>query len=348
MASRAKTAAAGAFAAGLLVAAGFAAHGALDGRAPVGGEGDGALARQLAAVEQRVLDLAARLDALEPAAAAPVRAKEPAGAREAARVAAPDGSTAPDAGGDANGVRSAGRRRDFGGDEIRRLRGAKDDDARLAIARELAASENPVVAMEALRVLADLAPKEALALVDAWIVKSRDGQLPGWQVERALVALADGKGAAQIGAELGDALHRYYRDGDPNMQLTAARTLERRGDAGPMQQLVARLGSDLGNSDVDRRAKSVDALAQTRSRSAEPLLLPLLADPSDEIRLRTLDALRRTGDASTIEKLLPLLNDPVAAVRDRATRAIESLRRGDGQVDGQGGGVPFGGRRRSG
>lgn len=341
----------GAVAGAVLVAAGFALHGAFEAGAPAGGGDDGrGLARQLGEVEQRVSDLAARLDSLEPmAGAGPLRAEEPAVPRIAARDAGATGvEGAADVALDANGRRAGGRRRDAGFDELRRLRDAPDDAARLAAARELATSDNPMVALESLRVLSDLAPKEALALVDAWVAKEKKGDLSGWQVERALAALADGKGAAEIGAELTEALRRWYRDGDPALQLTAARALDRRGDSGAMQHLVAQLGSDLGNSDVDRRAKSIDALAQTRSHLAAPLLLPLLADPSDEVRLRTLDALRRTGDAATIEKILPLLNDPVAAVRDRATRAIESLRRGEGQDDRRGGGNPFGGRRRPG
>jgi len=349
MASRVIAVAAGAIAGAVLAAAGFALHGTLDAGIPAGSDGGG-LARQLGEVEQRVADLAARLDSLEPAAtAAPLRSQEPAAPHVGAQD--PDATEIEGAAGvalDANGRRAGGRRRDAGFDELRRLRDAPDDAARLAAARELSASENPMVALESLRVLSDLAPKEALALVDAWVAKEKKGELSGWQVERALAALADGKGAAQIGAELTDALRRYFRDGDAALQLTAERALDRRGDSGAMQHLVAQLGSDLGNADVDRRAKSIDALAQTRSHYAAPLLLPLLADPSDEVRLRTLDALRRTGDATTIEKILPLLNDPVAAVRDRATRAIESLRRGDGQDDRRGGGNPFGGRRRPG
>src|SRR5262245_56774205 len=143
-------------------------------------------------------------------------------------------------------------------------------------------------------------------------------------------------------------MRRYFRDGDESVKVSAARALEKEGDGGPMQQLVASLSTDLGNADVGRRSASIEALAQTRSPLAQPLLLPLLSDGSDEIRLRTLDALRRTGDATAIEKVLPLLNDPLAAVRDRATRTIESLRRGesgDGRRDG--GGFNFGRRRGS-
>jgi HEAT repeat protein len=246
-----------------------------------------------------------------------------------------------------NGGRPGDRRRDPGFDELRRLRDAGDDVERLKIARELAASDNPMVAMGALRVLADLAPKEALALVDKWFAQTQKGDLQGWQIDRALAALADGKGATQIASDLKESLRKYFRDGGDDVKVSAARALEKQGDLGPMQQLVASLSSDLGNADVTRRAASIDALSQTRSRLATPLLLPLLSDGSDEVRLRTLDALRRTGDATSIERILPLLNDPVAAVRDRATRTIESLRRSGTNGDVRGGGFQFGGRRGS-
>jgi uncharacterized membrane protein YgcG len=209
--------------------------------------------------------------------------------------------------------------------------------------------------MGALRILADLAPKEALALVDKWFAQSLKGDLSGWQVDRALATVADGKGASQIAGDLKESLRKYFRDGSEAVKVSAARALEKEGDAGPMQQLVANLSADLGNADVGRRSASINSLAQTRSPLATPLLLPLLSDGNDEVRLRTLDALRRTGDSTSIEKILPLLNDPIAAVRDRATRTIESLRRGESNPDarggggggGGGGGFNFGGRRGS-
>lgn len=334
-----------------LLATGFGAQYVLTERAPAAGSsGDASLSRAIVELERRVDDLAARLDDVDRRVApAVVRTEEKTGRHAEPRP--PGGGEEGDVASAANGAggRSGGGRRGPGPgsfDELRRLADAADDVERLKIARELATSADPAVAMGALRVLADLAPKEALALVDQWFAKSGKGDLSSWQVDRALATLADGKGAAQIASDLKEALRRYFRDGDDSVKLSSARALEKEGDHGPMQQLVASLSTDLGNADVGRRAASIESLAQTRSTLATPLLLPLLADGSDEIRLRTLDALRRTGDESSIAKILPLLNDPVAAVRDRATRTIESLRRGDSNPSPRGGGGFNFGRRR--
>jgi len=333
-----------------LVAAGFGAQVLLADRGPALVVETPALERRIAELERQLADLTARLDdADRRVAPAVVRTEEATGHRAAPRPpgGGDDGEVASVA--TATGGRARGGRRGTGLEELRRLDDAADDSERLKIARELATSADPTVAMGALRVLADLAPKEALALVDQWFAQSQKGDLSSWQLDRALAELADGKGAAQIAGDLKDALRRYFLDGSDAVKVSAARALEKEGDSGPMQQLVASLSVDLGNADVGRRSASIDALAQTRSRLALPLLLPLLSDASDEVRLRTLDALRRTGDATSIEKVLPLLNDPVAAVRDRATRTIESLRRGDTNPGPRGGGFNFGigGRRGS-
>ena len=331
-----------------LVAAGFGAQYLLADHGPSLALDTGALEHRIAELERQLADLTARLDdADHRVAPAVVRTEDTTGRRTAPRPpgGGDDGEVAGVA--TATGGRNRGGRRGTGLDELRRLDDAADDTERLKIARELATSADPTVAMGALRVLADLAPKEALALVDQWFAQSQKGDLSSWQVDRALAALADGKGAEQIAGDLKDALRRYFRDGGDAVKVSAARALEKEGDSGAMQQLVASLSADLGNADVGRRSASIEALAQTRSRLALPLLLPLLSDGSDEVRLRTLDALRRTGDATSIEKVLPLLNDPVAAVRDRATRTIESLRRGDSNPGARGGGFNFGfgGRR---
>lgn len=333
-----------------LLAAGYGAERLLDERGSSVALDAPTLERRIGELEKRIADLTARLDDVDRRAApAVVRTEDPAGRRATAR--SPGGAADDDAAASVATVAGGnpGRgRRGAGFDELRRLRDAPDDAERLKIARELAGSADPTVAMGALRVLADLAPKEALALVDQWFAQNQKDGLSSWQVDRALATLADGKGAGQIAGDLKDALRRYFRDGDDSVKVSAARALEKEGDSAAMQQLVASLSADLGNADVSRRTASIDALSQTRSRLATPLLLPLLTDGNEEVRLQTLDALRRTGDASSIEKILPLLNDPVAAVRDRATRTIESLRRGNSNQGGRGGGpnLFFGGGRR--
>jgi HEAT repeat protein len=56
-------------------------------------------------------------------------------------------------------------------------------------------------------------------------------------------------------------------------------------------------------------------------------LYPYLKDPDADVRAVLCDILGTIGDAETIPHLTPLLNDPSSGVVDRATRAIERLRR---------------------
>src|SRR6185295_14738901 len=72
-----------------LFAAGFAVRSFLEERAAVGNGVNGeSLARGLTELEQRVADLAARIDAIErPAASSPVRAEELADRRDGTRAA---------------------------------------------------------------------------------------------------------------------------------------------------------------------------------------------------------------------------------------------------------------------
>jgi HEAT repeat protein len=299
---------------------------------------EGELTKQLTAMSARVEDLEARVDLIARSNAVAavrddVRASEvrAAGATPAAASSDPG---AP-AGGNAN---ANGSNRFAGFEEMRKLRDAPDDATRLALARQMLKEDNPMAVMSALRVLADLAPKEAMALVDQMVAKAGDPNDPNsWQVDRAIATLTDGKGATGLGTDLDAKLREWYSRGDADLKRTTARSLESRGDAGPMQQLVASYRSDLGSADMGKRTRAVDNLGRTRSKEAVPSLVPMLADDSPEVRLGALDALRRTGTDAAIASVQPLLNDPVAAVRDRATRTIESLRRGEREPDFRGG-----------
>jgi hypothetical protein len=291
----------------------------------------------------RIEDLEARLDEIARSAPAAARVSEPAPATSTSGTSGASGarsSTDPAAGapGATPAAASAGDLGRFANlDELRKLRDAPDDETRLKVARELLKSENPMASMAALRVLADLAPKEALAAIDGWVAANSKGDGAAWQVERALAMLVDSKGAATLGTDLDAKLRDWYRVGDEDLKRATARDLESRGDSAPMQQLVAGYRGALGNADVGARVRAVESLGRTRSKEAVPALVPMLSDGSDEVRLGALDALRRTGNEAAIEKVTPLLNDPVAAVRDRATRTIESLRRGEREPDWRGG-----------
>jgi HEAT repeat protein len=61
-----------------------------------------------------------------------------------------------------------------------------------------------------------------------------------------------------------------------------------------------------------------------------PDLYPYLGDPDPEIRAALCDVMALIGDADAVPRLTPLINDPSPRVADRANRAVERLRRGQG------------------
>ena len=199
-----------------------------------------------------------------------------------------------DAAGDSRKVRA----------RLRRLAGLEGDEERLIAARDLVHSESPLEKVAGVRVLAELAPAEAFAVVDRWLREAG-----------AVDADADGK-----------------RRRDDWFVVDAARTLEERGDARCMQAYVATLQPALGSSDVAEKRRAVSRLGTTRSASVTPLLGAQLRDANAEIRIAALDGLRTSGDASAIAAVELLLDDPVGAVRDRAVRTLETLRRREGDA----------------
>jgi HEAT repeat protein len=61
-----------------------------------------------------------------------------------------------------------------------------------------------------------------------------------------------------------------------------------------------------------------------------PDIYPYLGDPDPEVRAALCDVIALIGDADAIARLTPLVSDPSPKVADRANRAIEKLRRGQG------------------
>jgi hypothetical protein len=178
---------------------------------------------------------------------------------------------------------------------LARLAGAAPEE-RLAVARELAESDNPVEQLAGARVLAELAPAEAYGLVDGWLAEALAGTRGEWFV------------------------------------VDAARALEEHGDPRCMQRWVDSLKPGLASDDVGDRRRAIFKLGTTRSASVTPLLASELKDADAELRLAALDALRTSGDATAIAAVTPLLDDPVGAVRDRATRTLDALRRREQEV----------------
>ena len=76
-------------------------------------------------------------------------------------------------------------------------------------------------------------------------------------------------------------------------------------------------------ADPQVRAAAVRDLGQVHGLTSLPLLLPLLSDKSDDVRMAALNAVAQSGDPSVLERIRPLVSDPSEPVRRIAKRMVE-------------------------
>jgi len=113
----------------------------------------------------------------------------------------------------------------------------------------------------------------------------------------------------------------YQRERSDDVKLAYSFALARMGDRAFIDTIVLSLSS----RNLGKRAR--DYLLELGHDVAKDLY-PYLNDPDAEVRANLCEILGAIGDADTIPHLTPLLSDPSSGVVDRATRAIERLRRG--------------------
>jgi HEAT repeat protein len=116
------------------------------------------------------------------------------------------------------------------------------------------------------------------------------------------------------------------------VRIAAAATLEGRGDDSLARRYEAACAAELASEDAEVRARAVRDLAQRRSETSVKLLLPLLTDESEEVRLEVLRSMQFVrSDPALLDALRPLREDPSERVSSMASRIVKSLERGRGR-----------------
>ena len=123
-------------------------------------------------------------------------------------------------------------------------------------------------------------------------------------------------GAANLAAFKKD----YQREKNEEVKLAYSFAMARMGDRAFLDTIVLSLPSRT----LGTRARSY---LVEMGHGVVGELYPYLKDPDADVRAVLCDILGTSGDADTIPHLTPLLSDPSSSVVDRATRAIERLRR---------------------
>jgi HEAT repeat protein len=112
----------------------------------------------------------------------------------------------------------------------------------------------------------------------------------------------------------------YQREKNDEVKLAYSFALARMGDRAFLDSIVLSLPSrTLGGR--------ASAYLLEMGHGVVGDLYPYLRDPDADVRAVLCDILGTIGDAESIPHLTPLLTDPSSSVVDRATRAIERLRR---------------------
>jgi HEAT repeat protein len=194
-------------------------------------------------------------------------------------------------------------------------------ELRRSAARELLQISSDQLRLDAARTLLEVDPNEGLAAVTR-LIASNKGRADSARTAMAALSLL-GEIAS---AEADTALRGYTQDRSALVRVQAAKVLGQRGDPAPLAQIAETLTRELASPDHRRRIESLALLGVAAQPSSIPGILPLLRDPSSEIRKRAIRALGAFQDASLASALTPLLRDPVPEVRLSASQALRRIR----------------------
>jgi HEAT repeat protein len=123
--------------------------------------------------------------------------------------------------------------------------------------------------------------------------------------------------------EAAEPLAKALADPDPLVAFQAVKALARRGDPAALPGVLETLGS----GDVKRRTWAVQAFG-TLGDPARPhwkKLVPLLADPSEAVRLQAIRAIGRLGDRTAIEPLVEAAQESSGLLRVQIRLALGDL-----------------------
>ena len=204
-------------------------------------------------------------------------------------------------------------------ESMQRLQRGQDDATRLAAAREILADETAgPLKLRALDVLSELDPTSVADELHKLAAGAADDPRQSALVMSALQSLG-----SRAGVLSAPDLTAFYESGSKEVQLAAASALAARGDESLSLKFQEQRKGDLAHADPQVRAAAVRDLGQVHSQTSLALLVPLLADKSDEVRMAALSAVAQSDDPSVLEQIRPLVNDSSELVRRMATRMVE-------------------------
>ncbi len=208
--------------------------------------------------------------------------------------------------------------------QLASLRRDQDDATRLATARDIlahSATDGPMVA-RALEVLGELAPESVAGELRRLLTELPDTPRNQGTLSNAIRNLGMREGILSA-----TDLVAFFEDGNNEVQVAAAAALAHRGDDSLSLGYQERRAVDLASDDPFERSEALRDLTSLQSASTLPLLVPMLQDANEDVRLQALTAVQQAGGMDSLDAIRPLLNDSSPRVRRAAERLIETMER---------------------
>ncbi|MFT5052069.1 MAG: hypothetical protein ACI8QZ_003501 [Chlamydiales bacterium] len=207
---------------------------------------------------------------------------------------------------------------------LRQLRRGEDPAARLALAREILAEDSTdPLTVHALQTLAELDPSSAADEIRRRLAKTTDDPRG-----RGTMAMVIGMLASNEQALTTADLASFYEQGDRSVQLAAAQALRTRGDETLSMRLNEQCKLDLTSEDAQVRSEALRQLASTRTEGNQSLIIPLLADPDEQVRMQALRSLSQASStADVLDHVRGLIDDPSLQVQRSAQRILQNMQR---------------------
>lgn len=209
-------------------------------------------------------------------------------------------------------------------ERVRKLRRSENPEERLALAREiLAENSNGPLLLHALQTMAELDPEAAAEEVRKRL-EDKDGA-PESAMMATVITMVGSNETALSNTDLAE----FFEAGDESVQLAAARAMQGRGDSSLSDRFREERTAELQAEDPNVRANAVRHLASTRQEGTLPLLVNMLSDTSESVRIQALRAVTQTSraDEETLSAIRPLMQDSSERVRRSAERMVQSIER---------------------
>jgi hypothetical protein len=191
---------------------------------------------------------------------------------------------------------------------------------RITRARETMRSGNMPQKIQALRLLAYIAPTEAAEILGELITEAKTNPSATALVAHGMVGLSQSKDYLS-----NENLKTIFTLNDPNAQKISALILEDRGDDSLVRQYMETKSAGLGSQNPADRINALEDITSAGFFSAVPYVVKSLSDSDPQVKLGALELLSQFGTNNNIVSVEPLLTDGNSDVKQAAQQTMDAL-----------------------